>query len=124
MLARTVRIGRGRNAGYARGMIAVRSENDDAEAGNVDGIARMKNAVGMALNDLHVSVVLGGCIGSGLAVRSVIEELANLDTLDQLGNAAGMVDVVVRDKQVVDPLNASVVHRSDDAFRVTAIVPR
>jgi len=76
---------------------------------------RVNDAAGLAGDGLEV----GGVVVAGdvrvFAVFSVIEELADGDALDELGNAADVVGMEVGDEQVVDAGDGGVVHGGLDA---------
>ena len=80
-----VGIGHRLDAGDADDVFAVGGEHDDFEAGNVDGVAGMHDAARLAFNGLQI--VRGVCAGNVgvFAVDAVVDELADLDALDQLG---------------------------------------
>ena len=62
----------------------------------------------------------GGGGAGGLAVGAVVDEAADGDAGDQLGNAAGVVLVEVGDEDGVDAGEAGLVGKGDDAIGVAA----
>ena len=86
------------DAGNRADVFAIGGEHDDAEAGNVDGVAGMNDAARLAFDGLQVGgVVVARDVGV-FAVDAVIEELADWHALDQFGHAAHVVDVEVGDQ--------------------------
>jgi len=102
-------------------VIAVGNEDDGDKAGNGNGVAGMKNAARLALDGFQI----GGEVVTGnlrvFFVGAVVKELVDRDSLDQLGQAADMVVVVVSGEQVVDALDAGVAHGCLNAPCVAAI---
>src|SRR5581483_8643888 len=73
--------------------------------------------------DLLVSVVsVGSGFVTGLAQRAVIDEGANRNTVDELRNASGVIDVIVGEQNEVDPREARRVCGLDDAAGIAAII--
>ena len=61
-------------------MLAVGGQHDDAEAGDVDGVAGMNDAARLALDGLEIrGIIVARDIGV-FAIDAVVEELADLGT--------------------------------------------
>ena len=71
---------------------------------------------------LVVGVVFFGDAVVELAVGAVVDEGADRDFGDELRDAAGVVDVVVREEDVVEFADAGLVRGFEDAVGVPAVV--
>ncbi len=60
----------------------------------------------------------------GLHRRSVVDERANRKAPLELGHAAVVILVQVRDEEVVDALHAGIAHGGDDAVGIARVEPR
>ena len=117
------RIGLGLDAGNCGDVLAVGGENDDAEAGNLNGVAGMNDAAGIALDGLQIGGKIVARDVGVFAVWAVVEEFAIGNAFDQLRHAAYVIDMEVRDEHVIDARDAGVVHGRLNALGVAA-VPR
>ena len=63
----------------------------------------------------------GGFV-AGFAIRAVIDEGSDGDAVDQLRDAAGVIDVVVGEQDVVDAGEAGLFCGGDDAVGIAAII--
>ena len=90
---------------YARNgldVLPVSGEDDDAETGNVDGVAGMDDAARRGADGFDVSrIVVAGDVGV-FAVDAVIEELADLDMFNEVRHTTDMIDMEVGDEDLVD----------------------
>ena len=76
----------------------------DAEAGEVDGVAGMNDAAGLAFDGLEIGgVVVAGDVGV-FAIFAVVEELADGYALDQLGHTADVIGMEMSHEEVIDPV--------------------
>jgi hypothetical protein len=73
--------------------------------------------------DFLIAVVgVGSGFVSGLAEGTVIDEGADGDAVDELRDAAGVVDVVVGEEDVIDVIDAGAFGGGDDAIGVAAFI--
>ena len=109
------------NTGDGGDVFAVGGEDDDAEAGEGDGVAGMNDAARGVADGFEVSgVVVTGNVGV-FAVDAVVEEFANLYVPHELGHTADVVDVEVGNEHVIETRDAGVVHRGLDTAHVAAV---
>ena len=117
-------VGLGLDAGNLGDVLAVRHQNDYAKAGNLNGVARMNGAAGLSLDRLQIGRKIVASDVGIFAVWAVVEEFANGNAGNELGHAAYVVGMVVRDQQVIDARNAGVFHCRLDAIGVAATLVR
>ena len=114
-------IGSGGDARHGGDVFAVGGEDDGGEAGDVDGVTGMDDAVGLAGDGFEIGrVIVAGDVGV-FAVRAVIKEFADLNALDQLGDATDMIDMEVGDEQVIDAGDACVAHGGLDTGSIATV---
>ena len=65
---------------------------------------------------------IGGGFVAGFAERAVVDEGADGDAVDELRDAAGVVDVVVGEEDVVDVVEAGALGGGGDAVGVAALI--
>ena len=71
---------------------------------------------------LIASEGIGGGFVTGFAERAVVDERADGDAVDELGDASGVVDVVVGEEDVVDVVEAGAFGGGGDAVGVAALI--
>ena len=112
----------GLEAGDCGNVFAVGGEDNDAEAGDLDGVAGMNAAPRLALNGLQVGrKIVARDIGV-LLVGAVVDELADGNALDELRHATNVIGVVVGNERVIDARDAGVFHCCLDANGIAAVV--
>ena len=106
--------------------LAVDGDDLDVETGDGEGVTEMGDeALGGVRGgeDFLVGGVDGVGVGVGLfAVDAVVDEGADGDAGEQLGDAADVVLVEVGDEDVVDAGEAGAVSGGDDAVGVAAVI--
>ena len=102
-------------------MVAVGGEDDGVEAGDGDGVAGMDDAARFTLDGFEVGGIVVARDVRVFAVGAVIEEFADGDALDELGDAADVIDVEVSDEHMIEFGDSGVAHGELDAGGVTAI---
>ena len=112
----------GLDAGNVADVFAVGGDHGGVETGDVDHVAGMQGAARGVADGFDVGgVVFAGDVGV-FAVDAVVEELADFDVLDKVGNPADVVGVEVGDEDFVDRGDAGVLHCGLDAAGVAAVV--
>jgi len=102
-------------------VFAVGGDDKGGEAGDGDGVSGMDDAARLAFDGLEIrGVVAVGGVGV-FTVFAMIEELADGDSLDELGDAADVIDMEMGDEQVIDAGDAGVVHGLLDPAGVAAV---
>ena len=114
-------IGSGGDARNGGAVVTIGGEDHGGEAGDVDGVTGMDDAVGLAGDGFEIGrVIVAGDVGV-FAVRAVIKEFADANALDQLGDAADVIDMEVGDEQVIDAGDACVAHGGLDTGSIAAV---
>jgi hypothetical protein len=67
-------------------------------------------------------VGVGGGFVAGFAERAMIDKGADRDAVDELRDAAGVVDVVVGEQHIVDVVEAGIFGGGDDAVGVASFI--
>ena len=92
----------GLDARNCRDVLPIRRQNNNTQSGNLNGVARLNNAPRLTLNRLEIrSVPLLAHVGV-FAIFSVIDELTNFNMLEKIGHTAYVINVVVRNHDVID----------------------
>ncbi len=76
----------------------------------------------MPRDGLQVDCVVVARVVCVFAVLAVVQKLAHFDTRHQLGHAAHVIVVIVRDQHMVDALDAGIAHGRKNALGVAAVV--
>lgn len=121
-LGGAVGVGLGLDAGNGSDVFAVGGEDENAEPRNVNGVAGTDDTAGMALDSFEIGGVIAFGVGGELAVFTVVDEFADLDVLNEVGHAADVIDVEVRDENVIDLCDAGVLHGGFNADSIAAVV--
>ena len=124
LLSGAERIGRGLDAGDGGDVFAVGGSDDDAEAGQVDGVAGVDNAARHAANGVEIGGEVSARDVRVFAIEAVVEEFADGDALDEFGHAANVIGVKVGDEHVIKTGDAGVAHGGLDALGVATVVAR
>ena len=117
-------IGRGLDAGDGGDVLAVGGSDDDAEAGQVDGVAGVDDAARHAANGVEIGGEVSARDVRVFAIEAVVEEFADGDALDEFRHAANVIGVKVGDEHVIKTGDAGVAHGGLDALGVATVVAR
>ena len=85
---------------------------------------RLDDDVRVAGDGFLVRGIVGTRYLRVLLIWTVIDEGSDLDPIDQPGNPTDVVTVIVRDQDIVDLLQASLMRRGKNTIGVAAFIPR
>ena len=83
---------------------------------------RFYDNMGMASDRFFISRIIGTRHFGVFQIGSVIEECANLDSVDQRGNSADVIAVIVGDQDIIELLAGRLDGCGDDAVGIATFV--
>src|SRR4051812_41146107 len=104
-------------------MFAICCDHSYIEPRHIDGIARMKRTAGGTSDRGNVSgEILPSDVGV-FAVHAMVEKLAYLNAFHQFRHPAHMVGVEMRDQDLIDLSDPSILHHCLNSLRIAPVAP-